>query len=60
MKVKDQVCGMEIESEKAFAKREHEGRTFYFCSQDCVSKFDADPHKYGHPQEHHGDHSTHS
>ena len=52
MKVKDPVCGMEIESEKAFAKREHEGRTFYFCSQDCVSKFDADPHKYGHRQEH--------
>jgi len=52
MKVKDPVCGMEIESEKAFAKREHEGRTFYFDSQDCVDKFDADPHKYGHPEEH--------
>jgi len=61
MKVKDPVCGMEIEAEKAFAKREHMGQTFYFCSQDCVSKFDADPHKYGHPQEHehHGDHSVH-
>jgi YHS domain-containing protein len=47
MKVKDPVCGMEIDSEKAFAKREHEGRTFYFDSQDCVDKFDADPHKYG-------------
>ena len=51
MKVKDPVCGMEIEAEKAFAKREHEGHTFYFCSQDCVNKFDADPHKYGHPKE---------
>jgi Cu+-exporting ATPase len=53
---------MEIESEKAFAKREHEGRTFYFCSQDCVSKFDADSHKYGHPQEHEHDkgHGAHS
>ena len=62
MKVKDPVCGMEIESEKAFATREHEGRTFYFCSQDCVSKFDADPHKYGHPQEHNHDkgHGAHS
>ncbi len=61
MKAKDPVCGMEIESEKAFAKREHEGRTFYFCSQDCVNKFDADPHKYGHPQEHQHDkgHDTH-
>jgi Cu+-exporting ATPase len=52
MKVKDPVCGMEIDSEKAFAKREHMGQTFYFCSQDCVNKFDADPHKYGHTQEH--------
>lgn len=47
MKVKDPVCGMEIESEKAFARCEHEGRTFYFDSQDCVNKFDADLHKYG-------------
>lgn len=31
MKVKDPVCGMEIEAEKAFAKREHAGQTFYFC-----------------------------
>jgi len=52
MKVKDPVCGMEIEAEKAFAKREHDGRTLYFCSQDCVSRFDADPHKYGHPTDH--------
>ena len=61
MKAKDPVCGMEIESENAFAKREHDGRTFYFCSQDYVSKFDADPHKYGHPKEYedHDEHSAH-
>lgn len=52
MKVKDPVCGMEIYTEDAFAQREHDGRTFYFCSKDCVDKFDADPHKYGHPHEH--------
>ncbi len=50
MKVQDPVCGMEIDSEKAFARREHGGQTFYFCSQDCVSKFDANPHDYGHPK----------
>ena len=60
MKVKDPVCGMEIEAENAFAEREHEGRTFYFCSQECVNKFDADPHKYGHPKEdEHKGHHTH-
>ena len=46
--VKDPVCGMIIEPKTAFATREHGGKTFYFCSQDCVDKFDADPHQYGH------------
>ena len=60
MKVKDPVCGMEIESEEAFTKREHMGQTFYFCSQDCVNKFDADPHKYGHPHDHSDHESKHT
>ncbi|HLE90125.1 MAG TPA: YHS domain-containing protein [Anaerolineales bacterium] len=62
MTVRDPVCGMEIEPQGAFVKREHMGQTFYFCSQSCVSKFDADPHKYGHPQEHDHDkgHGAHS
>ncbi len=46
MNVKDPVCGMEIDTEKAFATREHMGHTYYFCSADCVAKFDADPHRY--------------
>ncbi len=46
MKVIDPVCGMEIDTEKAFTRREHMGHTYYFCSADCVTKFDADPHKY--------------
>ena len=50
--VKDPVCGMEIDPKTAFATREHEGQTFYFCSQDCADKFDANPHKYGHPEKH--------
>jgi len=60
--VKDPVCGMEIDPKTAFATREHSGRTFYFCSKSCVDKFDADPHKYGHPAEHdeHGHHGQHA
>ena len=42
----DPVCGMEIEPQSAFAKREHMGQTFYFCSQSCVDQFDKDPHRY--------------
>ena len=46
MKVHDPVCGMEVEPQSAFAKREHMGKTFYFCSQSCVDQFDKDPHHY--------------
>jgi P-type Cu+ transporter len=46
MTQRDPVCGMEIESQSAFAKREHMGQTFYFCSQSCVDQFDKDPHHY--------------
>jgi Cu+-exporting ATPase len=46
MNVHDPVCGMEIDSQTAFAKREHMGQTFYFCSQSCVDEFDKDPHQY--------------
>ncbi|MGZ9224717.1 MAG: YHS domain-containing protein [Anaerolineales bacterium] len=42
----DPVCGMDIEPQSAFAKREHMGQMFYFCSQSCVDQFDKDPHHY--------------
>jgi Cu+-exporting ATPase len=37
---------MEIEPKNAFATRQRIGQTFYLCSQSCVEKFDADPHRY--------------
>jgi len=46
MTVGDPVCGMNIEPQSAFAKREHMGQTFYFCSQSCADQFDRDPHRY--------------
>jgi P-type Cu+ transporter len=46
MMVHDPVCGMEINSDNAFAKREHMGQTFYFCSQSCVDQFDKNSHRY--------------
>ncbi|HEX9384776.1 MAG TPA: YHS domain-containing protein [Anaerolineales bacterium] len=46
MTVRDPVCGMNIELQSAFAKREHMGQTFYFCSQSCVDQFDKEPHRY--------------
>ncbi len=46
--VKDPVCGMEIEPGTAFATREHMGQPYYFCSENCVKQFDANPHQYAH------------
>jgi len=46
MTQRDPVCGMDVKPQSAFAKREHMGRTFYFCSQSCVDQFDKDPHYY--------------
>ncbi|RLP71382.1 YHS domain-containing protein [Mycetocola manganoxydans] len=47
--VTDPVCGMTIDPKTAAATREHDGARFYFCSAGCAEKFDADPHRYGHP-----------
>jgi Cu+-exporting ATPase len=48
--MKDPICGMMVDEKTSKLKSEHEGRTFYFCSQSCKTKFDADPHRYGHPK----------
>ncbi len=42
----DPVCGMPVAHPSPALKRNHMGRTFTFCSQDCVRKFDADPSSY--------------
>ena len=47
--VTDPVCGMQINQQDAVASEEHDGHTFYFCSQACHRAFLADRHRYGHP-----------
>ena len=47
---KDPVCGMTVDPAKAAATADHNGTTFYFCSQGCAAKFRADPDKYLHPK----------
>jgi YHS domain-containing protein len=44
-KVKDLVCGMHIDKERAI-KTEYEGKTYYFCAQHCKDKFSKEPGKY--------------
>lgn len=45
-KGKDPVCGMEVEASTAAASIIHEGKTFYFCSQECKKEFEKDKAKY--------------
>ena len=44
----DPVCGMKVDPSKADHKIEHDGKSFYFCSERCRTKFADDPTKYVH------------
>ena len=44
--VKDPVCGMDVDPQTTAHRSEHEGRTYYFCSKHCRTKFQADPDSY--------------
>ena len=43
---KDPVCGMDVDPAKTAHKFEYRGKTYYFCSDSCKTKFAADPEKY--------------
>ena len=43
---RDPVCGMTVAPERAAARVEHSGKTFYFCCAGCANKFRAEPEKY--------------
>ena len=43
---KDPVCGMLVDPAKAAGERVHEGTMYYFCSPDCLKKFDRAPRRY--------------
>ena len=44
--VTDPVCNMRIKQSDAVATVEYEGRTYYFCSQDCADSFQESPEDY--------------
>jgi YHS domain-containing protein len=48
-RVKDPVCGMMIESDSAAGESTFQERTYYFCSQQCLQQFEADPGRYAEP-----------
>lgn len=44
--VRDPVCGMLVEPQQAAGSFDYQGQTYYFCSQGCAAKFQADPERY--------------
>jgi P-type Cu+ transporter len=42
----DPVCGMKVDDQKAAGQSTHEGKTYYFCSESCKSKFEKNPKQY--------------
>jgi Cu+-exporting ATPase len=44
--IRDHVCDMDIEESSAAATFEYAGDTYYFCSEKCKQKFEADPENY--------------
>jgi len=42
----DPVCNMKIDPKDAVDSVEHEGTTYYFCSQDCAESFREEPEDY--------------
>lgn len=43
---KDVVCGMQVDPAKAAGSSVYNGKTYYFCSKVCKTKFDANPAQY--------------
>jgi len=45
-RVKDPVCGMDVDPHRTPHRAEHAGRTYYFCAARCRAKFLAEPERY--------------
>ena len=42
----DPVCNMQIDEQSAAGKVNHNGKDYYFCSQQCADKFRSNPQQY--------------
>lgn len=45
-KVKDPVCGMEIDESQAEAQTTYQGQAYYFCSEECRKTFQENPEEF--------------
>ena len=46
MNAKDPVCGMEVEPDEAAGQSDYQGKTYYFCCNECKRKFDQNPQAF--------------
>jgi YHS domain-containing protein len=44
--MKDIVCGMEVSEKESEYRSRYEGQMFYFCSDECKTKFDDSPEDF--------------
>jgi Cu+-exporting ATPase len=49
-KHRDPVCGMAVSDIDSALSHEVKGNRYYFCSQNCRERFEADPEKYLNPE----------
>ncbi len=45
-KATDPVCGMSVDPQKTAHRARYKGQDFYFCSNGCRTRFEAQPEKY--------------
>ncbi len=43
---KDVVCGMQVDPKTAAGSSQYDGKTYYFCSTGCKTRFDANPKQF--------------
>ncbi|MBI5548449.1 MAG: YHS domain-containing protein [Deltaproteobacteria bacterium] len=48
-RVRDPVCGMQLQAGQVHGQRQAGGATYYFCSNNCLSRFDKDPGSFTRP-----------
>ncbi|HET8670422.1 MAG TPA: metalloregulator ArsR/SmtB family transcription factor [Candidatus Saccharimonadales bacterium] len=44
--VRDPVCGMRLSASEAWARIEHDGRSYYFCASGCKAQFEKFPSRF--------------
>lgn len=40
------VCGMEVDPKEGPLQQSYQGKTYYFCSEECQQEFNQEPQRY--------------